>query len=62
MSNSKTKEFRGEFKAQILLKRFEEFQGEIKQAFELLSNDDDKQEIDAHILSKKSKLIFQFFN
>ena len=54
-ANSKTNEFRGEFKAQIFLKKFEEYQKEIEQAFELLN---EKEEIDSQI-SKISKFIFE---
>ncbi|GBB98036.1 hypothetical protein RclHR1_03120021 [Rhizophagus clarus] len=45
-----------EFKAEIFVKSFDEYQGEVKQAFELLSELDDKnQEINSQILSKRNE-------
>lgn len=47
-----------EFKAEVYVKSFEEYQGEVKQAFELLSEPyDEKQEINSQILSKRGEFI-----
>ena len=54
---SKAKEYQGKYKAEIRFKSIEEYKEEIKQAFELLSKEDIKQEINPQILSKKSKYI-----
>lgn len=47
-----------EFIAEVYVKSFEEYQGEVKRAFELLSEPyNEKQEINSQILSKRSEFI-----
>jgi hypothetical protein len=47
-----------EFKAKVFIKSFQEYQEEVKQAFELLSEpDDEKRENNSQILFKRSEFI-----